>query len=113
MPKEQERILNLLSGEGYLTTSEVAEHLKISRTTAIKYLEILKAKGKVDFKKAGPSKLWFLKEAELERLKDKVTEEIAEKARVAREKKVFSGPTLNKLEEALREMRREKQKKRR
>jgi CheY-like chemotaxis protein len=46
------------SPNGY-TTNQVAKITGISRTTVIKYLSVLKERGKADYVIVGPSKLWF------------------------------------------------------
>ncbi|MGQ4892358.1 MAG: HTH domain-containing protein [Candidatus Njordarchaeia archaeon] len=59
----ENRILKVLKDASWgLTVSEIAERAKISRLTASKYLEALKAKDIVIEKKVGAYRLWFLKE---------------------------------------------------
>lgn len=69
-------IKNLLTESPEITTTEIARRLRRSRTTVIRYLKILKSKGIVDFRKAGPSKLWYVieKEAEKARIKEEGAE---------------------------------------
>jgi len=63
LSRYERRILRVLreNKEG-LTTIEVARKADISKTTAIKYLASLRAAGKIDFVRVGPSKLWRIKE---------------------------------------------------
>lgn len=44
------------------TISEISESLEISRQTASKYLEVLKAEKKIDQRKVGKAKLNYLSE---------------------------------------------------
>jgi GNAT superfamily N-acetyltransferase len=55
----QHRILKILdrSPEG-LQVEEMAASLSLTRHTVAKYLEVLKAEGKIHFKKVGRAKLW-------------------------------------------------------
>jgi predicted transcriptional regulator len=55
----QEKILRILriSPSG-LQMEEIASKLGLTRHTVAKYLEILRAEGKIHFKKIGRSKLW-------------------------------------------------------
>ncbi|MFQ6069713.1 MAG: GNAT family N-acetyltransferase [Candidatus Aminicenantales bacterium] len=55
----QDRILRVLkSSPSGLQTEELADRLKLTRHTVAKYLEILRAEGKVHFRKIGRTKLW-------------------------------------------------------
>lgn len=55
----QVRILKeLKSSPSGLQTEELADRLKLTRHTVAKYLEILRAEGKVHFRKIGRTKLW-------------------------------------------------------
>jgi len=47
-----------------LKTSEIVKRARMSKATALKYLERLKGKGLVDCEEIGPTKLWFLREVE-------------------------------------------------
>lgn len=59
----EEKILRVLKESSWgLTASEIAEKAGISRLTASKYLEMLKAKDVIIEKKVGAYRLWFLKE---------------------------------------------------
>lgn len=53
------QILEILKGSAFgLQMEEVAEKLGLTRHTVAKYLEILRAEGKIHFKKVGRAKLW-------------------------------------------------------
>ena len=55
----QGRILtNLKASPAGLQTDELAEALSLTRHTVSKYLEILRAEGKIHFRKIGRSRLW-------------------------------------------------------
>lgn len=55
----QFQILEILKGSPFgLQMEEVAEKLGLTRHTVAKYLEILRAEGKIHFKKVGRAKLW-------------------------------------------------------
>ena len=56
----EQRIVQSLEQKPSSSISEVAERLSINRSTASKYLHVLKAKGKVDCRQVGPVKLWSL-----------------------------------------------------
>ena len=59
MPSYEERILKAIEeSEVGLTTVDVAKQAGVSKTTAIKYLSVLKSEGKCEFVEVGPSKLW-------------------------------------------------------
>ncbi|KQC12018.1 MAG: FaeA/PapI family transcriptional regulator [Methanothrix sp.] len=59
MASYEERILKAIEdSEVGLTTVDVAKQAGISKTTAIKYLSVLKSEGKCEFVEVGPSKLW-------------------------------------------------------
>ncbi|MFQ6104794.1 MAG: HTH domain-containing protein [Candidatus Glassbacteria bacterium] len=56
---KQGRILNnLKASQAGLQTEELAEMLSLTRHTVSKYLEILRAEGKIHFRKIGRSRLW-------------------------------------------------------
>jgi predicted transcriptional regulator len=57
------RIIQSLSGKPRSSISEVARELSVNRSTASKYLYVLKAKKKVDFQQVGPVKLWSLEDS--------------------------------------------------
>ena len=58
----KQRILNLLkkNREG-LTITEVSNALKIHYITSTKYLAVLRAEGKIDYRKIGMAKLFRLR----------------------------------------------------
>ena len=59
MASYEERILQAIEdSEVGLTTVDVAKQAGVSKTTAIKYLSVLKSEGKCEFVEVGPSKLW-------------------------------------------------------
>jgi Mn-dependent DtxR family transcriptional regulator len=43
-----------------MTTKKIANLAGVSYPTTLKYLEVLKAEGKVDYCSAGPSKVWSI-----------------------------------------------------
>jgi Mn-dependent DtxR family transcriptional regulator len=55
----KQKISQLLEREPFLTTRDLSEKLGISRNTVAKYLEVMRAEGKVGYKEAGPAKAWF------------------------------------------------------
>jgi hypothetical protein len=52
------RIVQSLDGRPGSSISEIAKWLSINRSTASKYLHVLKAKGLVHCRQVGPVKLW-------------------------------------------------------
>ena len=65
MASYEERILKVIDdSEVGLTTVDVAKKSGVSKTTAIKYLSVLKSEGKCEFVEVGPSKLWRVVEPE-------------------------------------------------
>lgn len=54
------RIMRSLSERPRSSISEVARELSVNRSTASKYLYVLKAKRKVNYQQVGPVKLWSL-----------------------------------------------------
>lgn len=42
------------------TVTDIAQKLGMSRTTTVKYLEVMKATGLLDYKEVGMAKLWFV-----------------------------------------------------
>lgn len=59
MASYEDRILKAIEdSEVGLTTVDVAKRAGVSKTTAIKYLSVLKSEGKCEFVEVGPSKLW-------------------------------------------------------
>ena len=58
----EERIISSLSDKPNSSISEIAKDLRVNRSTASKYLHVLRAKRKVAFRQVGPVKLWSLEE---------------------------------------------------
>ena len=72
MASYEERILKVIDdSEVGLTTVDVAKKAGVSKTTAIKYLSVLKSEGKCEFVEVGPSKLWGVVEPEVEEARAK------------------------------------------
>lgn len=42
------------------TVTDIANKLNMSRTTTVKYLEVMRATGLLDYKEVGMAKLWFV-----------------------------------------------------
>ncbi len=55
------KILNILSKDNVINIKDIAKKVGISPSTASKYLQVLKAEGKVDTKKQLPYTFWSLK----------------------------------------------------
>ena len=78
MPSYEERILSVIEESKVgLTTVDVARKAKVSKTTAIKYLSVLKSEGKCEFVEVGPSKLWRVKKTDTEKAAGTFREETA------------------------------------
>ena len=58
----EERIISSLGDKPNSSISEIAKDLKVNRSTASKYLHVLRAKKRVAFRQVGPVKLWSLEE---------------------------------------------------
>jgi predicted transcriptional regulator len=58
----EERIITSLGDKPNSSISEIAKDLRVNRSTASKYLHVLRAKRKVAFRQVGPVKLWSLEE---------------------------------------------------
>jgi predicted transcriptional regulator len=58
----EERIISSLGDKPNSSISEIAKDLRVNRSTASKYLHVLRAKRKVAFRQVGPVKLWSLEE---------------------------------------------------
>ncbi len=58
----EERIISSLGDRPNSSISEIAKDLRVNRSTASKYLHVLRAKKKVSFRQVGPVKLWSLEE---------------------------------------------------
>ncbi len=59
----EERILRSLAAKPSSSISEIARELTVNRSTASKYLHVLRAKNRVHFRQIGPVKLWSLEAA--------------------------------------------------
>jgi len=105
--RDEQDIVNLLSQKRYLTTTEVAAMSGVSRNSAAKYLEILRAKNVANFRMAGPSKLWFLVEDEKKRTERKIIGDLEDTVRKAKDTSL-SGPTLQMIEDALKKIKKGK-----
>jgi predicted ArsR family transcriptional regulator len=105
--KDEQDIVNLLSRKRYVTTTEVATMTGVSRNSAAKYLEILRAKNVADFRMAGPSKLWFLVEDEKKRAEREIIGDLEDTIRKAKDTSL-SGPSLETIEEALKKIKKGK-----
>jgi GNAT superfamily N-acetyltransferase len=58
-PSIQDGILDILqSAKAGVQVDELAEQLSLTRHTVAKYLEVLRAEGKIHYKKIGRTKLW-------------------------------------------------------
>ncbi len=67
MASYEERILKVIEASKVgLTTVDVGKKAGVSKTTAIKYLSVLKSEGRCEFVEVGPSKLWRVVEPEVE-----------------------------------------------
>ncbi len=72
MASYEERILKVIEDSKVgLTTVDVAKNACVSKTTAIKYLSVLKSEGKCEFVEVGPSKLWGVVKPEVEEARAK------------------------------------------
>ena len=58
----EERIISSLGDKPNSSISEIAKDLRVNRSTASKYLHVLRAKKKVAYRQVGPVKLWSLEE---------------------------------------------------
>ena len=58
----EERIISSLGDKPNSSISEIAKDLKVNRSTASKYLHVLRAKKRVAFRQVGPVKLWSLED---------------------------------------------------
>ncbi len=58
MQWREKELLDILKNET-LKTGDIVDRANMSKTTALKYLESLRAKGLIDCKTVGPTKLWF------------------------------------------------------
>jgi predicted transcriptional regulator len=60
----ENRIVHSLGERPSSSIGEIAKDLRVNRSTASKYLHVLRAKRKVNFRQVGPVKLWSLEEKE-------------------------------------------------
>jgi DNA-binding MarR family transcriptional regulator len=60
----ENRIVHSLGERPSSSIGEIAKELRVNRSTASKYLHVLRAKRKVNFRQVGPVKLWSLEEKE-------------------------------------------------
>jgi predicted transcriptional regulator len=58
----EERIISSLGDKPNSSIREIARDVRVNRSTASKYLHVLRAKRKVAFRQVGPVKLWSLEE---------------------------------------------------
>lgn len=65
MQWREEELLDVLRNET-LKTGDIVDRANMSKTTALKYLESLRARGFIDCKMVGPTKLWFRTEVKKE-----------------------------------------------
>jgi predicted transcriptional regulator len=56
----EERIISSLGDKPNSSISEIAKDLRVNRSTASKYLHVLRARKRVSFRQVGPVKLWSL-----------------------------------------------------
>jgi predicted transcriptional regulator len=56
----EDRIVQCLEVRPSSSISEIAKELRVNRSTASKYLHVLRAKRRVSFRQVGPVKLWSL-----------------------------------------------------
>ncbi len=58
----ENKIVHSLSERPGSSIGEIARYLRMNRSTASKYLHVLKAKKRVNFRQVGPVKLWSLED---------------------------------------------------
>ncbi|MCD6206543.1 MAG: hypothetical protein J7J06_00955 [Methanosarcinales archaeon] len=63
MQWREKQLLDILKN-GTLKTGDVIDRANMSKTTALKYLESLRARGHIGCKMIGPTKLWYCMEEE-------------------------------------------------
>ncbi|HZF21107.1 MAG TPA: helix-turn-helix domain-containing protein [Dongiaceae bacterium] len=56
----EDKIVHSLGERPSSSIGEIARELRVNRSTASKYLHVLRAKRKVNFRQVGPVKLWSL-----------------------------------------------------
>lgn len=111
----EEDVKKVLS-EGNFTTSEIARKLNVSRNTAIKLLEVMRAKGLVNYRQIGQAKLWFWKpttDEERKKVQEEVYRTIKSAHDEAKEKLAFSAATVKLIEKTLSEIEKEQKRKKR
>jgi len=59
--KYQETIFELLSKHPFMSTSEICDKLNMGYETGIKYINQLFARGKIQLRKIGNRKFWYIK----------------------------------------------------
>jgi predicted ArsR family transcriptional regulator len=59
----ENRIVESLGERPSSSIGEIAKDLRVNRSTASKYLQVLKAKRRVTCRQVGPVKLWSLEES--------------------------------------------------
>jgi DNA-binding MarR family transcriptional regulator len=60
----ENRIVHSLGERPSSSIGEIAKDLRVNRSTASKYLHVLRAKKRVNFRQVGPVKLWSLEDKE-------------------------------------------------
>jgi two-component system, OmpR family, alkaline phosphatase synthesis response regulator PhoP len=63
----ENKIISLLKNKKKLSGIQIAKEIKHNRITVIKYLEILKANGIIEYEDIAQAKLWFLSEKTLKK----------------------------------------------
>ena len=56
----QKEILEALNGEPFMSTSEICHKLSMGYNTGCKYIEMLHASQKINLKKTGNRRFWFV-----------------------------------------------------
>jgi len=57
----EKKVLDYLKAQPMgATVTDIADKLNMSRTTTVKYLEVMKATGLLNYKEVGMAKLWFV-----------------------------------------------------
>lgn len=58
--KYEQEILNALKLEPFMSTNEISEALSMGDVTSLKYLEGLHKGGKINLKKVGNRRFWYV-----------------------------------------------------
>ena len=58
----EKELIEIIRVGGKLKTSDIIEHSRMCKVTALKYLNSLRDSGQINFERIGPTKLWHLKE---------------------------------------------------